>query len=91
LKIILLVLLPSSHTMNRVSWCYTLGPQINQLEKDRDVIGQVQAVAALRAHSRTSFALVNALNNCLVDPKVLKSFLTLQLFDLLRMVCNSQD
>lgn len=44
--------------------------QINQLEKDRDVIGQVQAVTALRAHSRTSFALVNALSNCLNDPKV---------------------
>ncbi|XP_024359807.1 transcription initiation factor TFIID subunit 2 isoform X2 [Physcomitrium patens] len=43
---------------------------INQLEKDRDVIGQVQAVAALRAHPRTSFAVVNALNNCLIDPKV---------------------
>ncbi|XP_024402345.1 transcription initiation factor TFIID subunit 2 isoform X1 [Physcomitrium patens] len=43
---------------------------INQLEKDRDVIGQIQAVAALRAYPRTSFAVVNALNNCLIDPKV---------------------
>lgn len=46
--------------------------QINQLEKDRDVIGQVQAVAALRAHPRTSFAVDNALNNCLIDPKVFR-------------------
>ncbi|KAH8975592.1 hypothetical protein BDL97_01G166800 [Sphagnum fallax] len=43
---------------------------IYQLEKDRDVVGQSQAIAALRAHSRTSFAIVNALNNCLTDTKV---------------------
>jgi hypothetical protein len=48
----------------------SLWQQIYQLEKDRDVVGQSQAIAALRAHSRTSFAIVNALNNCLTDTKV---------------------
>ncbi|XP_057416691.1 transcription initiation factor TFIID subunit 2-like isoform X2 [Lotus japonicus] len=40
---------------------------INQLEKDKDVIAQAQAIAALEASPRSSFSFVNALNNFLCD------------------------
>ncbi|KAL2651150.1 hypothetical protein R1flu_019278 [Riccia fluitans] len=43
---------------------------INQLEKDRDIVGQLQAIAAMCALPRPTFAIVTALNNCLVDSKV---------------------
>ncbi|KAL3700556.1 hypothetical protein R1sor_018578 [Riccia sorocarpa] len=43
---------------------------INQLEKDRDVVGQLQAIGAMCALPRPTFAIVTALNNCLIDSKV---------------------
>lgn len=43
---------------------------INQLEKDKDVVAQLQAISALTALPQTSFAAVNALNNCLADSKI---------------------
>lgn len=43
---------------------------INQLEKDKDVVAQLQAIAALSALPQMSFAAVNALNNCLTDSKI---------------------
>ncbi|KAK4361969.1 hypothetical protein RND71_017210 [Anisodus tanguticus] len=42
---------------------------INQLEKDRDVVAQAQAIATLEALPQLSFAVVNALNNFLSDSK----------------------
>ncbi|XP_047173157.1 transcription initiation factor TFIID subunit 2 isoform X1 [Vigna umbellata] len=42
---------------------------INQLEKDKDVIAQAQAIAALKASPQLSFSIVNALNNFLGDSK----------------------
>ncbi|XP_057420384.1 transcription initiation factor TFIID subunit 2 isoform X3 [Lotus japonicus] len=42
---------------------------INQLEKDKDVIAQAQAIAALEASPQLSFSVVNALNNFLSDSK----------------------
>eukprot|EP01018_Ginkgo_biloba_P038987 Gb_36379 [translate_table: standard] len=43
---------------------------INQLEKDKDVVAQLQAIATLCSFPQVSFANVNALNNCLNDSKV---------------------
>ncbi|KAL2645776.1 hypothetical protein AAZV13_05G012000 [Glycine max] len=43
--------------------------EINQLEKDKDVIAQAQAIAALEASPQLSFSIVNALNNFLSDSK----------------------
>ncbi|KAL2338293.1 hypothetical protein Fmac_012739 [Flemingia macrophylla] len=42
---------------------------INQLEKDKDVVAQAQAIAALEASPQLSFSIVNALNNFLSDSK----------------------
>lgn len=42
---------------------------INQLEKDKEVIAQAQAIAALEALPQLSFSVVSALNNFLVDSK----------------------
>ncbi|KAK4478763.1 hypothetical protein RD792_014262 [Penstemon davidsonii] len=42
---------------------------INQLEKDKDVIAQAQAIAVLEALPQLSFSVVNALNNFLSDSK----------------------
>jgi hypothetical protein len=44
--------------------------QINQLEKDKDVISQSQAISALEKLPQLSFAVINALNNFLNDTKV---------------------
>ncbi|XP_048137584.1 transcription initiation factor TFIID subunit 2 isoform X3 [Rhodamnia argentea] len=43
---------------------------VNQLEKDKDVVAQAQAIATLEALPECSFAIVNALNNFLCDSKV---------------------
>ncbi|GAU19050.1 hypothetical protein TSUD_193870, partial [Trifolium subterraneum] len=43
--------------------------EINQLEKDKDVIAQAQAIAALEASPQISFSVVNALNSFLTDSK----------------------
>ncbi|CAH9064286.1 unnamed protein product [Cuscuta epithymum] len=43
---------------------------INQLERDKDVIAQVQAIAILEALPHLSFSIINALNSILNDPKV---------------------
>ncbi|XP_051150213.1 transcription initiation factor TFIID subunit 2 [Andrographis paniculata] len=43
---------------------------INQLEKDKDVVAQAQAIAVLEALPQLSFSVVNALNNILSDSKV---------------------
>ncbi|GMY15379.1 transcription initiation factor tfiid subunit 2, partial [Fagus crenata] len=42
---------------------------INQLEKDKDVIAQAQAIATLEALPQLSFSVVNALNSFLTDSK----------------------
>ncbi|PHT47203.1 Transcription initiation factor TFIID subunit 2 [Capsicum baccatum] len=42
---------------------------INQLEKDRDVVAQAQAIATLEALPQLSFSVVNALHNFLNDSK----------------------
>ncbi|ONK56593.1 uncharacterized protein A4U43_C10F10470 [Asparagus officinalis] len=42
---------------------------INQLEKDKDVVAQAQAIAMLEKLPQLSFAVVNALNNFLSDSK----------------------
>ncbi|XP_068655195.1 transcription initiation factor TFIID subunit 2 [Aristolochia californica] len=42
---------------------------INQLEKDKDVVAQAQAIAALEILSPHSFSVINALNNFLIDSK----------------------
>ncbi|XP_062199068.1 transcription initiation factor TFIID subunit 2-like [Phragmites australis] len=42
---------------------------INQLEKDKDVISQSQAISALEKLPQLSFAVINALNNFLNDTK----------------------
>lgn len=44
--------------------------QINQIEKDRDVVAQSQAITALASIPEMSFGAANALCNCLVDSKV---------------------
>ena len=54
--------------------------QINQLEKDKDVIAQAQAIATLEALPQLSFSVVNALNNFLTDSKVLISFYSVKHF-----------
>jgi transcription initiation factor TFIID subunit 2 len=43
---------------------------ISQLEKEKDVVAQLKAIATLCSFLRLSFSIVNALNNCLIDPKV---------------------
>lgn len=45
--------------------------QVNQLEKDGDVVAQAQAIASLEALKQHSFSIVNALNSILIDSKVL--------------------
>lgn len=42
---------------------------INQLERDKDVVAQAQAIATLEALPQLSFSVVNALNNFLSDSK----------------------
>jgi len=49
---------------------FPIFPKINQLEKDRDVVAQAQAIATLEALPHLSFSVVNALNNFLGDSKV---------------------
>lgn len=48
--------------------------QINQLEKDKDVVAQAQAIATLESLPQLPFSVVNALNNFLIDSKVLVTF-----------------
>jgi transcription initiation factor TFIID subunit 2 len=45
--------------------------QINQLEKDKDVIAQSQAIAEMEKLPQLPFSVVNTLNNFLNDTKVL--------------------
>ncbi|XP_071903479.1 transcription initiation factor TFIID subunit 2-like isoform X1 [Coffea arabica] len=42
---------------------------VNQLEKDKDVVAQAQAIAMLEALPQQSFSIINALNNFLTDTK----------------------
>jgi transcription initiation factor TFIID subunit 2 len=44
--------------------------RISQLEKEKDVVAQLKAIATLCSFPRLSFSIVNALNSCLIDPKV---------------------
>lgn len=44
--------------------------QINQLEKDRDVVAQVQAIKTLEMLPQISFTVVNTLYGILSDSKV---------------------
>jgi transcription initiation factor TFIID subunit 2 len=41
------------------------------LEKDKDVVAQAQAIAMLESLPQLPFSVVNALNNFLIDSKVL--------------------
>ncbi|KAI5059244.1 hypothetical protein GOP47_0025563 [Adiantum capillus-veneris] len=43
---------------------------INQLEKDKDVVAQLQAISALSSLSQITFGVLNALNSCLNDTKI---------------------
>ena len=43
--------------------------QINQLEKDKDVIAQAQAIAMLETSPQLSFSVITALNYFLTDFK----------------------
>lgn len=52
-------------------WVSVTLDQVNQLEKDGDVVAQAQAIASLEALKQHSFSIVNALNNILTDSKVL--------------------
>lgn len=58
-----------SRLVNNFVYCGNIH-QINQLEKDEDVVAQAQAIAALEALPQLSFSVVNALNNFLSDSKV---------------------
>lgn len=49
--------------------------QINQLERDEDVVAQAQAIAALKTLPQLSFSVTNAMNNFLNDTKVLLSLM----------------
>lgn len=51
-------------------WVFVTLDQVNQLEKDGDVVAQAQAIASLEALKQHSFSTVNALNNILTDSKV---------------------
>ncbi|KAH7655835.1 Metalloproteases ('zincins') catalytic domain-containing protein [Dioscorea alata] len=42
---------------------------INQLEKDKDVVAQAEAITSLEGQPQLSFSVVNALSNFLGDPK----------------------
>lgn len=44
--------------------------QINQLEKDKDVVAQAEAITSLEGQPQLSFSVVNAFSNFLGDPKV---------------------
>ena len=44
--------------------------QINQLEKDRDVVAQAQAIATLDELRNVPFPVINALANFVADSKV---------------------
>jgi transcription initiation factor TFIID subunit 2 len=57
---------------NRFShlWVSVTFDQVNQLEKDGDVVAQAQAIASLEALKQHSFSIVNALKNVLTDSKV---------------------
>lgn len=57
------------HIVSNVDKVFLLN-QINQLEKDKDVVAQAQAIVTLEALPQLSFSVVNALNNFLIDPKV---------------------
>lgn len=54
------------------TWLYS--HQINQLEKDKDVVAQSQAISTLEMLPNQSFSVVNALNNFLTDSKVIVRF-----------------
>ncbi|KAJ0987182.1 hypothetical protein J5N97_005538 [Dioscorea zingiberensis] len=42
---------------------------INQLEKDKDVVAQAEAITSLEGQPQLSFSVINALSNFLGDPK----------------------
>lgn len=52
--------------------------QINQLEKDRDVVAQAQAIATLEELPYIPFPVINALSNFIADTKV-NTYLTAHL------------
>ncbi|KAL4197387.1 hypothetical protein AMTRI_Chr04g188050 [Amborella trichopoda] len=64
---------------------------INQLEKDKDVVAQVQAIAALEASSNQSFAIVHALNNFLCDSKVFWRVRIEAAYALAKTACEETD
>ncbi|KAH9296277.1 hypothetical protein KI387_039865, partial [Taxus chinensis] len=61
---------PEMEYLAEISMHQPLQMWINQLERDKDVVAQLQAIATLCTFPQLSFAIVNALNNCLMDSKV---------------------
>ena len=62
--------------------------QVNQLEKDKDVVAQAQAIAMLEALPQQSFSIINALNNFLTDTKVLFCFPLIIPHSLYTLLCS---
>jgi hypothetical protein len=58
------------HNSNRKSDIRFDISQINQLEKDRDVVAQAQAIATLSELPSVPFPVINALTNFIADSKV---------------------
>ena len=61
--------------------CLPVIHQINQLEKDKDVVAQAQAIATLEMLPQLPFSVVNALNGILTDSKVGIFCICIFLFD----------
>ncbi|CAI9113636.1 OLC1v1014275C1 [Oldenlandia corymbosa var. corymbosa] len=64
---------------------------INQLEKDKDVVAQSQAIAMLEALPQKSFSVVNALNNFLTDSKAFWRIRIEAAFALAHTACEETD
>lgn len=66
-----------------LTYKYLFSCQINQLEKDKDVIAQAHAIAMLETSPQLSFSIVSALNNFLNDSKVVAAIRAESLFEAL--------
>ncbi|KAK6139962.1 hypothetical protein DH2020_026338 [Rehmannia glutinosa] len=64
---------------------------INQLEKDKDVVAQAQAISVLEALPQLSFSVVNALNNFLSDSKAFWRVRIQAAFALATTTCEDTD
>ncbi|KAL8517741.1 hypothetical protein ACS0TY_015824 [Phlomoides rotata] len=64
---------------------------INQLEKDKDVVAQAQAIEVLEALPQLSFSVVNALNNFLSDSKAFWRVRIQAAYALATTACEEND